>query len=220
MPASVLPLRQLQILKNLIGNKDDIELPSVLAPPRLPINEPTLEQNIPDNRYLKINDPTGLKSGNYPQIFADDLVSAAKQHGLDPLRILALGLRESTLGREDPKNPLQFVAQNDDELDETKYIESFPEDAQRQLNIDRSLNRYKFLVGNQTKRTPNDEELNIQAYNGMGRINGGPVPTGVRGDMYGGKTDLIGRRDRPHGKATLAMEELIKQQPDFQKVLK
>ena len=219
MPTSTLPLQQLQILKNLVG-MGSADLPAVAPAPPLPINEPTLEQNIPDPRYLKIKDPTGLKTGNYPQIFVDDLTSAAKQHGLDPLRILALGLTESNLGRESPGNPLQFVQQTPDEYEESQYIESFPEDAQRQLNIDRSLNRYKFLVGNQSKRTPNDEELNIQAYNGMSRINGGPIPAGVRGKMYDGKTDLIGRRDRPHGKAVLAMEELIKQQPDFKRYIK
>ena len=56
-------------------------------------------------------------------------------------------------------------------------------------------------------------------YNGLGRIQGGDNFS-YRPPMYGGQTDLIGRRDKPYGKRILALEGLLKQQPDFQKVLK
>src|SRR3972149_10863944 len=105
MPLS-LPL---MALKKLIGSPQDMELPSVASAPVLPINEPTLDQDIPDPRMLKINDPTRVKSGNYPQFTAEKISDAAKLREVNPLRALSIALQESSIGKDHSENPMQFV---------------------------------------------------------------------------------------------------------------
>jgi len=209
----------LQVLQRLMRGNQGIELPEVAPAPPLSINEPTFDQDIPDPRMLKINDPTRLKSGNYPQFTAEKISDAAKLREVNPLRALSIALQESSIDKDHSENPMQFVPMSSDEQDEADYISTFPPAAQMELNTDLALQRYNTHYNRQARKTPNDEELNIQAYNGLGRIQGGDNFS-YRPPMYGGQTDLIGRRDKPYGKRILALEGLLKQQPDFQKVLK
>lgn len=215
-----MPVRSpLQALQRLMGGNQGFELPEVAPAPPLPIKTPSLDQDIPDPRMLKITDPSGVKTGKYPQFVAEKISDAASLRGIDPIRALAMALQESSIGRDHSENPLQFVPMSSDEQDESNYIETFPPAAQMELNLDRALGRYDTHYGRQAKKTPDDEALNIQSYNGMGRIQGGDNFS-HRPPMYGGQTDLIGRRDKPYGKRILELEGLLKSQPEIQKIIK
>jgi len=208
MPVHYNPLEALKKIY-LRTNPSPSEAPDLavgstaLDPPNEPSGEPP----------VRLNDPSGKYTGAYRTQIVDDIVGGAKRYGIEPLRALAIGLQESGLGKYDATNPMQFVPQISDEQPLSEDF-GFPEGAQRVENIDRALERYNIHTGRQSAKTPNDEAAIIQSYNGMGRIQGGPNYS-FRDPMYGGQTDLIGARDKPYGKAILALEELLKNQPDI-----
>ena len=88
------------------------------------------------------------------------------------------------------------------------------------------MDRFKELVGRQSAKTPDDQALNLQAYNGLGHIPDGTgrpssgVNSALGGPMYGGQTGLVGSRDKPYGKRIMEIMEMLKQQPDIQELVK
>jgi hypothetical protein len=172
------------------------ELPiTPAANPDIPIPTPP--------RTLQLNDPSGRFTGRYDPNVAQDVISGAKRAGVDPMTGLAMALQETGLGKYGSSNPLTHMAQSEQEqMDLSKGVQwhQLPPEGQRLFNIDEGFSHLNQMA--KMKRVdPADEELTLQAYNGMGAIPDQP--------MYGGQTGLIGRRDRPYGKAVIGLRENI-----------
>ena len=199
-----------------------------LGAPALPIDLPTPPQappkrlpqrlsgplDLPKPPKTKIDDPSGHLRGSYDTEVLQDIVNAAKFHNMDPLTALAMSGQESTFGRATPDNPLHY---NWDV--ENNHHGILDPNAARKIALDRSMERFQELTARQRAKTPDDPELIMQAYNGMGKVQGGSeVPE--NSPMYGGQTELIGRRDRPYGKRIAELVEMLRSQPDIQNLIK
>ncbi len=166
-------------------------------------------------RDLSLTDPNQTFTGKYSSDVIKDIILSSLKASVDPLTGLAMGLQESTLGNASHENPLAWKPITKGEhpmapVTGMKWWE-MPTEALRPFFLDASFDRLKQTTRDK-KVDPADEELYLQAYNGMG-----PVP----GDsMYGGQSGLVGRRDRPYGKAVIrAREDVIKPSPAIQGLL-
>jgi hypothetical protein len=158
-----------------------------------------LVQGIPKPPPVRIDDPEGRLSGSYDGELLRRIRDEAKLEGVDPLTALAMAGQETTFGRANSENPFH--------LDLGRHETPIGP-------IPAALQYFKKQYDRHMARS-GDEELAIQAYNGLGKIQGGSeVPDGT--EMYGGQTDLHGYRDRPYGKAIIKLREMLAQQPSIQ----
>lgn len=171
--------------------------------------------NLPDPPPVRVDDPQDTLSGDFDGTTMRAIVNAARGSGVDPLTALAITGQESTFGRNAPHNPMQVRY----DLHPMSEPAEGPEHLRQAESLMSAMKIFKALTGRQRRRTPNDPELILQAYNGMGKVQGGSeVDTGA--PMYGGQTDLHGGRDRPYGKRILALREMLARQPAIQKLLR
>jgi hypothetical protein len=159
---------------------------------------------IPEPPPVEISDPSGKLSGEYDGILLRRIRDEAKLAGVDPLTALAIAGQESTFGRYDAQNPLRL---NYD-------VHGRPDDP-----LQASMSYLKQRTDRQRQFTPDDEELILQSYNGLGRIHGGSE-IAPEEKMYEGQTDLHGAKDRPYGKAVLKLREMLATQPSIQSLLR
>jgi soluble lytic murein transglycosylase-like protein len=158
---------------------------------------------IPKPPPVRIDDPDGRLSGTYDRELLQNIANEAKLTGVDPATALAMAGQETTFGRygAGPDNPF--------------HLDKFYHGDHPLGNITGALEYFK----KRSSQFPDDEELAIQSYNGLGKIQGGSE---VEPDtpMYGGQTALHGLRDRPYGKAIIKLREMLLQQPDIQGLIK
>lgn len=190
---------------------------SMPTPPEAPRrNIPSLSgpHNIPDPLPTKINDPSGKLSGKYDTSILRQIVNAAKVNQVDPLTALAVSGQESAFGKYDIQNPMRIDTNLHGVQDYTDDIYT-PQTAL----INQAMEYLRKRTDRQRSQTPGDEELILQSYNGLGKIQGGSeVKEGT--EMYGGQTELHGHRDRPYGKAVMQLREMLAKQPGIQRILK
>jgi hypothetical protein len=166
-------------------------------------------------RDIALTDPNETFTGKYSSDVAKDIISSATKAGVDPITGLAMGLQESTLGNAGHENPLAWKPITTGEhpmapVTGMKWWE-MPTEALRPFFLDASFDRLKQTTHDK-QVDPSDEELYLQAYNGMG-----PVPGN---SMYGGQSGLTGRKDRPYGKAVMRLrEDILRPNPAIQGLL-
>lgn len=161
-------------------------------------------EGLPLGPPVHIEDPSGKLTGNFDRGVFHDVVSKAKMAGVDPLTALAMAGQETTFGRYGggPDNPLHLLKHG-------------IEDAYPGGDTLAALDYFK----KRSAQFPNDEELGIQAYNGLGKIQGGrEVAPGT--PMYGGQTSLTGAADRPYGKRIMELREMLANQPAIKGLIK
>jgi len=184
--------------------------PDKVLPAPLTLGEPL---NLPEGPQTRIEDPSGKFTGNYDSSIIRSIIDSAKQTGVDPMTALAMSGQESTFGRFDPQNPLRIQLG----LHNVPSVESPV--ANQALNIHEALKFFKNRGDRQRVQTPEDEELIIQSYNGLGPIHGGSE-VAQDANMYGDQIGLHGGRDRPYGKAVMSLRDMLSQQPNLQKLIK
>lgn len=189
-------------------------MPEVPAAPAK--NIPTLAgpHNIPDPLPTRIDDPTGKLSGKYDTSIMKQIVDAAKVNQVDPLTALAVSGQESAFGKYDIQNPMRINTALHGAPDHTDDIYT-PQNAL----INKAMDYLRRRTDRQRSQTPDDEELILQSYNGLGKIQGGSeVAPDTK--MYGGQLNLHGHRDRPYGKAVMQLREMLASQPGIQRIIK
>ena len=198
------------IFKALLGENPDPPTPQrPFHPPATPG-----DLNLPEAPAVRIDDPSGKLTGNYHGETLRNIVAAAKRAKVDPLTTPAISGQECTFGRMAPHNPMQIRF----DLHPGSEPAAGPDRLRQQEALQAAMGIFKTLTGRQRRRTPNDPELILQAYNGLGKIHGGSeVP--VDKPLYGGQTNLHGAKDRPYGKAILELRELLKGQKAIQALL-
>lgn len=157
---------------------------------------------IPSGPPVRIDDPNGKLTGNYSRPLLTKIRDEAKLAGVDPLTALAMAGQETTFGKYGggQSNPLHLSSMHGNHPygDIAGALEFFKK---------------------RSSRFPDDEELAIQSYNGLGKIQGGSeIPAGEQ--MYGGQTQLHGAKDRPYGKAIIKLREMLAQQPSIKGLIK
>lgn len=180
--------------------------------------------NDPNDPQIKINDPKGLKSGDYSKKHIQGLISAAKVVGIDPKQLLALSLQESGIGTAPPKKlasgrqgyrnkgTANFLGQVSD-------FEPAQEAEMQKLSaskgIDPSYLKPAIVLRDKLKYAKhlgfNDEAMALQAYNGYGVIpaqkdaNGNVVPTKYYGQNV--PAEGLNMRQNPlYGKRLLELK--------------
>lgn len=187
------------------------------TPPQAPKPSiPTLEgpHKLPSPLPTRIDDPSGKLSGKYDTSILQKIVNESRLNQVDPLTALAVSGQESAFGKYDIDNPmrLDMGLHGEPEFSDDKF-------SLQDGTIQKAMEYLKSRTDRQRSRTPGDEELILQSYNGLGKIQGGSeVAEGA--EMYGGQTALHGHRDRPYGKAILQLREMLAGQPAIQKILK
>lgn len=196
------PLRPVQEFKKQFNNKLAAVAPKK-APETFVLEDKrkiraTTQQNIVPER--------DLKAGTYSTDVVKDIIKVSRQQGVDPATMLAIALAETNLGKTDSNwghikesfegMPTDFIGFYKNKLNETKH-----------LNL-------------------NTEALKIQAYNGLGTINGN-----TEADYHGFKAKSfygvpvpaggINLRLNPlYGKEIIDLREnVIKQNPFIQELL-
>jgi hypothetical protein len=211
-----------ELMKKLLG----LQAPQLPEPPLAPkANLPLIdgrpkwlealqpvlgEMPIPSGPPVKIDDPTGKLAGNFDRSVFMDVISKAKMAGVDPLTALAMAGQETTFGRygAGADNPLHLLHRNGG-IGLPHGDESHPGG-----DTLAALDYFK----KRSKPFMHDEELAIQSYNGLGKIQGGSeIPAGEK--MYGGRTELHGGRDRPYGKEIIRLRQFLSQQPAIKGLL-
>lgn len=150
------------------------------------------------------------RSGRYPTELAHTLLKKSKEVGVDPTLAMALAMVESNFGTRHRDNPLRIV------LDKHNVPEATPSGDQRDINLDYALRYLKQSMN----KYPNDPELGIQAYNGLGYV--GPKSQTYSGGWKGayGKNRMIDtRKERPHGKAVLMHQQSLQKNPYIQALI-
>lgn len=198
------------IFKALLGENPD---PPTPQRPFLPPATPG-DLNLPEAPGVQVDDPTGRLSGKYDGTTMRNIVAAARRSRVDPLTALAISGQESTFGRQAPANPMQIRF----DLHPGTEPAAGPEGLRQEEALQAAMRVFKTLTGRQRKRTPDDPELILQSYNGLGKIHGGSEVADDQ-PMYGGQTGLHGAKDRPYGKAILQLREMLKGQKAIQQLL-
>jgi hypothetical protein len=191
----------------LLGRTRTPDLPDRPELFRQPAHPPTPE---PVNRDVRLTDPGGRFSGLYDSHLIQELAQAATRFKEDPWTVLAMGLQESTLGKRDQSNPLSLVWSKGAEPPPWETFLGLPEAASRSALIDESLKKWQELKGYLPNTAP--EVLQIQSYNGLGR-----VPAG----QYGQSVATSGRHDRPYGHRIIELrEQVLKPNPAIQELVR
>jgi hypothetical protein len=161
-------------------------------------------EGLPAGPPVHIEDPSGKLTGDFDRGVFHDVISKARMAGVDPATALAMAGQETTFGRYGggANNPLHLLKHG-------------LEDVYPGGDTLAALDYFK----KRSSLFPNDEELGIQAYNGLGKIQGGSeVPDGEK--MYGGQIELHGARDRPYGKRIIELRNMLLQQPAVKGLIK
>ena len=185
-----------------------VNLPDLPAKPDL-APKPNIIISDSTNRGLRLEDPSGRFSGDYDEHLAGDIIRAAKKHGEDPFTAVAMGLQETRLGRDNDLNPMHWMNLSEETPDFFDF--SGPAADTRLDALTASMERWK-----ENRRAgrvdPSDESLDIQSYNGLGKLLPG---------LYGQAEALHGRRDRPYGKRIMELREnVIKPNAKIQELVK
>jgi hypothetical protein len=189
-------------------------MPELPKAPKPAINTLAGPHNIPSPSPTRIDDPSGKMSGSYDTSVMQKIVDAAKVNQFDPLTALAVSGQESAFGKYDVENPMRLQLGLHGYQDDSDDIYT-PQSSM----INQAMDYLRKRTDRQRSQTPDDEELILQSYNGLGKIQGGSeVAEGA--EMYGGQTDLHGRRDRPYGKSILQLKEMLAGQPSIQRIIK
>jgi len=138
-------------------------------------------------------------TGRYPEGTIRKIIQAAKSYGVDPALALAIGLQESALGKLSQFNPLQLAGSSG--AVPSNVFAVHPEDM-----VEAGMRHLKMKMQSMRGASP---ELQIQAYNGLGK------PMMEKG--YGGLEMDVPMRERPlYGQRVMALKEhAIQQSPEI-----
>lgn len=161
------------ILSKLLSTIDPIDLPSVAPAHKNVAPEFNLAGIAPRQQpKVRVEDPRDLEStkkvgGSYRQDIIQDIISSAKDMGINPNLALAVGIQES--GLDSAANPLgtnQFVGDEVLNLLPTDHSTDAEDTVVRGHLISKALN----YLQKQLVKNPDNLERGIQGYNGYGRL--------------------------------------------------
>lgn len=183
--------------------------------------QPGLHRYGTSQGYFELkNHPT--HSSYYDAGAARAFIAAAKRHGVDPVLYTALGISESRLGQADNYNlPRINLDAHSDELEKlygrSNWFDAAPDWMSQSLDLIDFGARY---LASTIKRYPGNLLKGVQAYSGVGRkAYGGTADEGRR---FFGKDikDINFWRDKPQAKRVLEIYELLKKDPQMERLLK
>jgi len=121
-------------------------------PSRVRINDPRTINATSGN---PINPNVDLKSGDYHTGVIGDIARAAREYGVDPQELIAMGLQETNLGKTDPNYG---------------HVLNYQDPANRGAAYDMAFAKTQKNKLADEKGYSNDEVRRIQTYNGLGTV--------------------------------------------------
>ncbi|MBN2617186.1 MAG: hypothetical protein JXR64_02600 [Spirochaetales bacterium] len=179
-----------------------------------------------------INPNRDLKSGRYSTKVVRSIIKYAKEFKQDPNRALAYGMQESNLGASDQN--IGHV--NDREIFEDQNIlDKDDYEAKQMVYAMKKNNEWNEDYFKKTHKISDDQfnkypidTWRIQAYNGLGIVNEDTEAeyldrTNRKGQFRYGidvtKTPLNMKENPAYAKTILSLEDQIKNDPDFQRLI-